>query len=36
MKAQFRRIKTILGEKSASQNATQELERLIKHRTSES
>ena len=36
MKAQFRRIKTILGEKSASQNAARELERLIKHRTSES
>lgn len=36
MKAQFRRIKTILGEKSASQNAARELKRLIKHRTSES
>jgi lipid-A-disaccharide synthase len=32
MKAQFRRIKTILGEKSASQNAARELEILINSR----
>jgi lipid-A-disaccharide synthase len=32
MIAQFRRIKKILGEKTASQNAAQELEKLVKQK----
>jgi len=33
MKSHFKSIKTLLGEKIASQNAAQELEGLLKHRT---